>query len=107
MELLKGRSLEAITREARDVGVAPQLALLATPPAPQPTGARLLVPIDTFTFTCAAVWAGLTAAAELANLFNDQERRATWWKAAGEVREAMRTHLWLENEGRVLMPLGQ
>lgn len=27
MELLKGRSLEAITREARDVGVAPQLAL--------------------------------------------------------------------------------
>lgn len=53
-----------------------------------------------FTFTCAAVWAGLTAAAELANLFNEQERRATWWKAAEEVRAAMRRHLWLENESR-------
>ncbi|HUR81072.1 MAG TPA: glycoside hydrolase family 15 protein [Thermoanaerobaculia bacterium] len=53
-----------------------------------------------FTFTCAAVWAGLTAAAELANLFNEQERRATWSKAADEVRDAMRTHLWLESESR-------
>ncbi len=53
-----------------------------------------------FTFTCAAVWAGLTAAAELANLFNEQERRATWSKAADEVRDAMRKHLWLESEGR-------
>jgi oligosaccharide amylase len=53
-----------------------------------------------FTFTCATVWAGLTAAAELANLFNDQERRTTYTKAAGELREGMRKHLWLEDEGR-------
>ena len=53
-----------------------------------------------FTFTCAAVWAALTAATELANLFNDQERRAAWWKAAEEVRAAMRRHLWLERESR-------
>jgi GH15 family glucan-1,4-alpha-glucosidase len=53
-----------------------------------------------FTFTCAAVWAGLTAAAELANLFNEQERRAAWSQAADEVRVAMKKHLWLESEGR-------
>lgn len=53
-----------------------------------------------FTFTCAAVWAGLEAAAELANLFNEQDRRSTWSHAADEVRAAMKKHLWLENEGR-------
>lgn len=53
-----------------------------------------------FTFTCAAVWAGLDAAAELANLFNDQERRTAYAKAASELREAMKKHLWLEEEGR-------
>jgi GH15 family glucan-1,4-alpha-glucosidase len=53
-----------------------------------------------FTFTCSAVWAGLTAAAELAGLFNDQERRDAWSKAADEVRAAMQKHLWLESEGR-------
>lgn len=56
--------------------------------------------LGTFTFTCAAVWAGLNAAAELAQLFNDQERHATWSKAAEEVRSAMRKHLWLESENR-------
>ncbi|HYK04959.1 MAG TPA: glycoside hydrolase family 15 protein [Thermoanaerobaculia bacterium] len=54
----------------------------------------------TFTFTSAAVWAGLTAAAELANLFNEQERRATYTAAAAEVRDAMKKHLWLEEEAR-------
>lgn len=54
----------------------------------------------TFTFTCASIWAALQAAAELANLFNEQERRATYAKAATELREAMRKHLWLEEEGR-------
>ncbi|HEX8615938.1 MAG TPA: glycoside hydrolase family 15 protein [Thermoanaerobaculia bacterium] len=54
----------------------------------------------TFTFTSASVWAGLTAAADLANLFNDQERRAAYAKAAAEVRDAMKKHLWLEDEGR-------
>jgi glucoamylase len=53
-----------------------------------------------FTFTCAAVWAGLTAAAELANLFNDQQRHNAWAKAAGEIRDGMRRHLWMENESR-------
>jgi glucoamylase len=54
----------------------------------------------TFTFTCATVWAGLNAAAELANLFNDQERRATYAKAATELRDAMKRHLWIEEESR-------
>jgi glucoamylase len=53
-----------------------------------------------FTFTCAAVCAGLQAAAELANLFNEQERRAAYEKGAQEIREAMRRHLWIESEGR-------
>lgn len=53
-----------------------------------------------FTFTCATVWAGLTAAAELANLFNEQDRRATWQHAADEIRSSMKKHLWLESEGR-------
>jgi GH15 family glucan-1,4-alpha-glucosidase len=53
-----------------------------------------------FTFTCAAVWAGLTAAAELANLFNEQDRRATYQKAAAELRDGMTKHLWMETEGR-------
>jgi glucoamylase len=53
-----------------------------------------------FTFTCSAVVAALRAAAELANLFNEQERRAVWLDAANEVREAMKRHLWLEDENR-------
>jgi glucoamylase len=53
-----------------------------------------------FTFTCASVWAGLTAAAELANLFNEQDRRATYQKAAADLRDAMKKHLWIEEEGR-------
>jgi glucoamylase len=53
-----------------------------------------------FAFTCASVWAGLTAAAEMANLFNDQPRRTAYTKAASEVRDALRKHLWLEEEGR-------
>ncbi|HEX2059935.1 MAG TPA: glycoside hydrolase family 15 protein, partial [Thermoanaerobaculia bacterium] len=53
-----------------------------------------------FTFTCASVWAGLTAAAELANLFNEQDRRAMYQKAAAEIRDAMTKHLWMESEGR-------
>jgi glucoamylase len=54
----------------------------------------------TFTFTCAAVHAGLEAAAELANLFNDQERRAVYADAATTLREAMKKHLWIEEQGR-------
>ncbi|HEX6158682.1 MAG TPA: glycoside hydrolase family 15 protein [Thermoanaerobaculia bacterium] len=53
-----------------------------------------------FTFTCAAVVAGLQAAATLANLFNEQERRTAYEDAAQEIRDAMRRHLWIEAEGR-------
>ena len=53
-----------------------------------------------FTFTCAAVCAGLHAASELANLFNEQERRTRYARAAAEVRDAIVRHLWLEQEGR-------
>jgi GH15 family glucan-1,4-alpha-glucosidase len=56
--------------------------------------------LGTFTFTASAVWAGLVAAAELANVFNEQERRAAYLRAAAEMREAMRKHLYLEEEGR-------
>ncbi|HUP45854.1 MAG TPA: glycoside hydrolase family 15 protein [Thermoanaerobaculia bacterium] len=53
-----------------------------------------------FTFTCSAVYAGLSAAAEIANLFNDQERRGAYAAAAAEVRDAMVRHLWIEEESR-------
>jgi GH15 family glucan-1,4-alpha-glucosidase len=53
-----------------------------------------------FTFTCATVVAALQKAADLANLFNEQERRAEYLKVAGEVREAMKKHLWLDDENR-------
>jgi glucoamylase len=53
-----------------------------------------------FTFTCAAVSAGLRAAAHLANLFNEQDRRARYTRAANEVRDTIVRHLWLEQEGR-------
>jgi GH15 family glucan-1,4-alpha-glucosidase len=53
-----------------------------------------------FTFTCSAVYAGLQAAADLANLFNDQDRRDTCLAAAADLRDAMVKHLWLEDEGR-------
>jgi glucoamylase len=57
--------------------------------------------LGVFTFTCAAVSAGLSAAAKLAHLFNDQERRESCEKAAEEVRDAMLRHLWIEEEARL------
>ena len=53
-----------------------------------------------FTFTCCAVYAGLQAAAEIANLFNEQERRTAFALAASQVRDAMVRHLWIEEEKR-------
>jgi GH15 family glucan-1,4-alpha-glucosidase len=53
-----------------------------------------------FTFTCSTVYAALVAAAEIAGLFNDQERRATYGEAAAHLREAMVKRLWIEEEGR-------
>ena len=42
----------------------------------------------------------MDAASELANLFNEQERRTRYARAAAEVRDAIVRHLWLEHEGR-------
>ncbi|HUJ15882.1 MAG TPA: glycoside hydrolase family 15 protein [Thermoanaerobaculia bacterium] len=56
--------------------------------------------LGVFTFTCAAVCAAMNAAADLANLFNDQERRAQCLAVAAEIRDAMVEHLWLEDEAR-------
>ena len=53
-----------------------------------------------FTFTCCAVCAALTSAAELANLFNEQDRRAHYLRVAAEIRDAMVRHLWIEDESR-------
>src|SRR5712691_823835 len=53
-----------------------------------------------FTFTCSAVCAALNAAADLANLFNEQERRTHYLRVAVEIRDAMVRHLWLESETR-------
>src|ERR1700674_1881873 len=39
-----------------------------------------------FTFTCVAVCAALNAAAEMANLFNEQERRTRYLRVAAEIR---------------------
>lgn len=53
-----------------------------------------------FTFTCAAVCAAMQAAAELADLFNEPERRACYQQVAAEIRDGMMRHLWLESEQR-------
>jgi glucoamylase len=53
-----------------------------------------------FTFTCAAVCAAMHAAAGLANLFNEQERREQYLRVGAEIRDAMVRHLWIEDEGR-------
>lgn len=53
-----------------------------------------------FTFTTATVVAGLRAAAELARLFQEDERADAYARAAAEVREAMDRHLYCPREGR-------
>jgi len=53
-----------------------------------------------FTFTACAVSAAMSAAASLAELFNEQERHARYSRVAGEIRDAIVRHLWLEREGR-------
>ncbi len=56
-------------------------------------------------FTCAAVWAGLDAAAKFAHAFGDAARHMRFQRAAEEVRSAMREHLWDEETGRFLRML--
>jgi oligosaccharide amylase len=53
-----------------------------------------------FTFTAVAVCAALRAAADLASLFNEQERRAEWTRVSNEIRDAIVRNFWLEEEGR-------
>src|SRR6201999_1908040 len=46
------------------------------------------------TFTCAAVFGGLSAAAEFARAFGDDEHAARYEAAAREIRDGMDRHLW-------------
>jgi oligosaccharide amylase len=57
------------------------------------------------TFTCATVVAGLRAGAQIAHLFEDQERAEKYSVAADEMVSAMRTHLYSESEDRFLRGL--
>jgi GH15 family glucan-1,4-alpha-glucosidase len=54
------------------------------------------------TFTCAAVWAGLDAAARFADAFGDRNPAAHFRQAAAEVKSGVLEHLWDEREGRFL-----
>ena len=54
------------------------------------------------TFTCATVVAGLRAAANFANLFDDTEKAEKYSVAADEVVEAMREYLYSADLGRFL-----
>lgn len=53
-----------------------------------------------FAWTASAVWAGLKAAAQFAQLFGDDRRARKYFLAAGQVREAILTHLYDPAEGR-------
>lgn len=57
------------------------------------------------TFTCASVVAGLRAAANFARLFGEKERAAQYSRAADEITEAMRRHLYSCEKGRFLRGL--
>ncbi|MCX6020572.1 MAG: glycoside hydrolase family 15 protein [Chloroflexi bacterium] len=50
-------------------------------------------------FTTAAVWAGLRAAADFADLFNEDERAASYRHAADEIRAATLKHLYDPERG--------
>jgi len=54
------------------------------------------------TFTAAAVWAGLEAAAKFAELFGDVQLSERWSKAAAEIRGATIRHLYDRQLGRFL-----
>jgi GH15 family glucan-1,4-alpha-glucosidase len=52
------------------------------------------------TFTVAAVWAGLRAAAKFAETFGDETRGAKYRQAMAEIKEATIKHLWDEDRQR-------
>ncbi|MBU6146096.1 MAG: glycoside hydrolase family 15 protein [Paenibacillaceae bacterium] len=47
-----------------------------------------------YTFTASAVYAGLMAAANFARLFGDDTRCSRYERAAGQMKDAILTHLW-------------
>jgi GH15 family glucan-1,4-alpha-glucosidase len=55
-----------------------------------------------FTFTTAAVWAGLEAARHLARIFGDPEREREFGRAARQIRFAALAYLWDDRAGRFL-----
>ena len=57
------------------------------------------------TFTCAAVWAGLDAAARFADAFGDTSLHLRFSSAADEIRAAILERLWDEPSGRFLRML--
>ncbi|HEY8559325.1 MAG TPA: glycoside hydrolase family 15 protein [Pyrinomonadaceae bacterium] len=57
------------------------------------------------TFTCASVVGGLRAAANFARLFAETERAETYERAAAEITEAMRGHLYSRKLGRFIRAL--
>jgi len=54
------------------------------------------------TYTCAAVYAGLIAAADLSRILGKETQETRYRQAAHEVREAILTHLWDEKTGMFL-----
>jgi GH15 family glucan-1,4-alpha-glucosidase len=52
------------------------------------------------TFTCAAVYGGLVAAADFAHAFGDSEHAERYAQAAREIRAGMDRHLWRPELGR-------
>src|SRR5688572_676379 len=60
----------------------------------------------TLTFTCAAVWAGLDAAASFAAAFGEESTARRFRTAADEVHAGIVKHLWDEKHGRFLRMIG-
>ncbi len=54
------------------------------------------------TFTCAAVWAGLDAAARFAHAFGEVDQARAYGRAAEEVKAGILRHLWDDDAGRFL-----
>ena len=59
----------------------------------------------TLTFTCAAVWAGLDAAAHFAAAFGEESTARRFRAAADDVRAGIVAHLWDEKQGRYVRML--
>ena len=55
-----------------------------------------------YSYTSATVWAGLTAAANMAELFGEYPEARRFRDAANEIKAACETHLYDENERRFL-----